>query len=76
MTKAKVTSKGQITLPKGVRTRLGLAPGDEVEFVEEGGGFRLRRHVGPSPFALYRGHLSSLRGKDPDEIVEELRGHS
>jgi len=74
MTRAKVTSKGQITLPKRVRTRLGLVPGDEVEFVEEGGEFRLRRHVGDSPFAPYRGHLSKLRGKSPDEIVEELRG--
>jgi len=74
MTKAKVTSKGRITLPKRVRTRLGLAPGDEVEFIENGGEFRLRRHVGESPFAPYRGHLSHLRGEAPDTIVEELRG--
>ncbi|HAZ27071.1 TPA: AbrB family transcriptional regulator [Candidatus Acetothermia bacterium] len=74
MTKAKVTSKGQITLPKRVRARLGLAAGDEVEFVEDGGEFRLRRHVGDSPFAPYRGHLSHLRGKSPDKVVEDLRG--
>jgi len=69
-----MTSKGQITLPKRVRMRLGLTTGDEVEFVEDGGEFRLRRHVGDSPFGPYRGHLSHLRGKSPDEIVEELRG--
>ncbi|MBC7080615.1 MAG: AbrB/MazE/SpoVT family DNA-binding domain-containing protein [Methanothrix sp.] len=74
MTKAKLTSKGQITLPKRVRVRLGLAMGDVVEFVEDGGEFRLRRHVGESPFAPYRGHLSRLRGESPDAIVEELRG--
>jgi len=34
---AKITSKGQITLPKEVRERHGLKPGDRVEFVEEGG---------------------------------------
>ena len=63
MTRAKVTSKGQITLPKRVRVRLGLAAGDEVEFVEDGGEFRLRRHVGESPVAPYRGHLSHLLGE-------------
>jgi antitoxin PrlF len=35
--KATVTSKGQITLPKEVRTRFGLKTGDSVEFVEDGG---------------------------------------
>jgi len=33
---AKLTSKGQITVPKAVRDTLGLAPGDQVLFrVEE-----------------------------------------
>ena len=31
---AKLTSKGQLTIPKRVRERLGLRKGDEVEFVE------------------------------------------
>lgn len=74
MTKAKMTSKGQITLPKRVRIRLGLEPGDVVEFVEDEGGVRLRRHVGESPFTPYRGRLAHLQGKSPDEIVEDLRG--
>jgi len=34
---AKITTKGQITLPKDVRERHGLKPGDRVEFVEEDG---------------------------------------
>jgi AbrB family looped-hinge helix DNA binding protein len=38
-----LTSKGQITLPKRVRERLGLRPGDRVDFeIEDGGGVRLR----------------------------------
>ena len=33
---AKVTSKGQITIPKAVRDKLGIAEGDEIVFrVEE-----------------------------------------
>ncbi len=33
--RATLTSKGQITLPKEVRNRHGLRPGDTVEFIEE-----------------------------------------
>jgi antitoxin PrlF len=36
MVKAKVTSKGQITVPKVVRERLGLRPGDALEFHLQG----------------------------------------
>ena len=36
--RAKVTSKGQITLPKQVRDELGLAPGDSVSFEDKDDG--------------------------------------
>jgi AbrB family looped-hinge helix DNA binding protein len=32
MTKAKITSKGQITIPKQIRDLLGVHPGDQVVF--------------------------------------------
>ena len=35
--RATITSKGQITLPKEVRVRHGLQPGDTVEFIEDDG---------------------------------------
>lgn len=76
MPKAKVTSKGQITIPKEIRAKLGLEPGEAVEFVEEKGEYRIRRHVGPSPFAQYRGYLARLQGKDPNRILDELRGEA
>jgi AbrB family looped-hinge helix DNA binding protein len=75
MATAKVTSKGQITVPKGVRAKLGLAPGDELEFVEEEGRFVIRKRVRRSPFDRYLGYLARKRGQDPDDIVRELRGH-
>lgn len=34
---AKVTSKGQITIPVEIRKKLGLKEGDKVLFLEEGG---------------------------------------
>jgi AbrB family looped-hinge helix DNA binding protein len=75
MTVAKVTSKGQITVPKHVRTKLGLATGDELEFVEEDGCFVIRKRLQHSPFDCYVGYLKKLRGKEPDALVKELRGH-
>ncbi len=32
----RVTSKGQVTIPKHVREKLGIEPGDEIGFREEG----------------------------------------
>jgi AbrB family looped-hinge helix DNA binding protein len=72
--KTKVTSKGQVTIPKDVRERLGLRPGDEIEFVDDRGGFRVQKRVPASPFRKYRGHLKHLAGRDPDALVDEMRG--
>jgi len=33
MTVATITSKGQVTIPKGVRSILGLKAGDRIDFV-------------------------------------------
>ena len=72
---AKITSKGQLTIPKSVRERLGVGPGDELEFVEEAGQFLVRKLVRESPVHAYRGYLKHLEGQDPDELVRDMRGH-
>jgi AbrB family looped-hinge helix DNA binding protein len=38
MSEAKMTSKGQITVPKDVRLKLGLKPGDRIRFLLEADG--------------------------------------
>ena len=38
MVTAVITSKGQVTIPKLVRERLGVDAGDRIEFVETGDG--------------------------------------
>jgi len=63
-----------VTIPKDVRERLGLRPGDEIEFVDDRQGFRVQKRVAESPFRKYRGHLKHLAGRDPDELVESARG--
>jgi antitoxin PrlF len=55
----RITSKGQVTIPKSLRDELGFLPGTEVEFFEDGNEIRIRKVAG--------GHN---RGK---EIVEHLR---
>jgi antitoxin PrlF len=74
MATSRVTSKGQITLPLEVRKRLGIGPGDEVEFLEENGRYLLKKRVKDSPFDQYMGFLQNQKGSDPDQIVRELRG--
>jgi len=39
MASATLTSKGQVTLPKSVRERLGVETGDRLEFIESEEGF-------------------------------------
>jgi antitoxin PrlF len=39
MASATLTSKGQVTLPKSVRERLGVETGDRLEFIESEQGF-------------------------------------
>ena len=34
---AKVTSKGQVTIPVGIRKKLGIKNGDKVLFIEDAG---------------------------------------
>ncbi len=43
---SKVTSKGQVTIPKAIRDSFGLLPGTEVEFVSDDVGVRVRRARG------------------------------
>jgi AbrB family looped-hinge helix DNA binding protein len=40
---AKLTSKGQTTIPEPIRKRLRLAPGDRIAFAVEGDRVTLRR---------------------------------
>ncbi len=37
----RVTSKGQVTIPRNIREALGISPETEIDFVEENGKFYL-----------------------------------
>ena len=72
---AKVTSKGQVTVPKMVRDRLGVHPGEEVGFEEREGVIVIIKVVTKSPFDKWVGRLSKFGGQRSDDLVKELRGH-
>ena len=72
---AKVTSKGQVTLPKRVRDRLGVHPGENVGFEEKEGLLVIRKVVIKSPFDKWVGRLKHLEGQRSDDLVREARGH-
>jgi len=50
MITAKVTSKGQITLPKKIRKRLGVHPGEDVGFEERDDQLVIVKVITKSPF--------------------------
>jgi len=53
--KAKITSKGQITVPREIRRILGVRPGDHLLFEQEGSEVRVRPERSESPFEKFRG---------------------
>ena len=75
MITAKVTSKGQVTIPKEVRERLGVHPGEAVGFEEKEGLQVICKVVIKSPFDKWVGKLKHLEGKRSDDLVREVRGH-
>jgi antitoxin PrlF len=52
---ARITSKGQITVPHEIRRALGVRPGDKLLFEQDGAGVRVRPVRTRSPFEKYRG---------------------
>ncbi len=75
MPKATITSKGQLTLPKEIRSRLGVDAGDQVEFRIEADGSITVLSAKGSARRLY-GLLQSSHGavvstEDMDRAISE-----
>jgi AbrB family looped-hinge helix DNA binding protein len=63
--KAKVSEKGQVTIPKRLRDSLGIEPGDVLDFDEESGRLVAVKQVPPDAFERLRG---ILRVEGTDEV--------
>jgi antitoxin PrlF len=74
---AKVTSKGQITIPLEIRRRLGVREGDRVVFDTEGDAVTVRAARKENPFEKWRGIGFPGLGKGRAGLLKymrELRG--
>lgn len=73
--RATLSSKGQVTIPREIRQRLGLKQGDGIDFVVEDGVTFLRpAREGDNPFKAYAGALGAF--EDVAEVnawVRDLR---
>ena len=56
---SKITSKGQTTLPKAIRDKLGVHPGDTLIYEVEGNAVRVRK-AQPFDLAWHRAILPTL----------------
>jgi antitoxin PrlF len=75
---AKVTSKGQLTIPVEVRRALGVKTGDNLRIEVDNGGFRAVRDVQENVFEKWRG--AGIQGIPPGlagvkAYMQELRGY-
>ena len=70
--KSVVSEKGQVTIPKRLRDRLGIGPGVVLEFREEAGTLVASKVSGEDAVASVYGILDA--GRPVDELVDELRG--
>lgn len=70
--KSTVGERGQVTIPKPLRDRLGIRPGETLEFEAEDGVLIVRKVAGRDPIDELYGSLPL--GRPTDEIVAEMRG--
>jgi antitoxin PrlF len=76
--RAKITSKGQITIPVEIRRALGVKAGDKLRFEPHRGGIRLVRDIDENVFEKWRG--IGIEGIAPGRdgikaYMRELRGY-
>lgn len=70
MSASTLTSKGQVTIPKEVRERLGLKEGDRLVFRFDEQGNLLVRPEARSPLGRLPGLLHHLAGERPVTVEE------
>lgn len=71
--KAIVAERGQVTIPKALRDKLGIRPGTELEFAAKDGTL-IARKAETDPVSRVFGCLG--RGIDTDKFIRSVRGDS
>jgi antitoxin PrlF len=70
--KSKVAERGQVTIPKALRVRLGIQQGTVLEFSEERGRLVAAKVDTADPVVEIYGSVG--RGRRTEQIMKELRG--
>ncbi len=70
--KATIAERGQVTIPKALRKKLGMQPGMVLDFHDENGRLVAVKAVAADPIAQMYGMLKL--GKRTGALMRELRG--
>jgi len=70
--KTTVSEKGQVTIPKPLRDRLGIRPGHVLDFREEQGRLVATKATPEDPVESVYGILKL--GRPTDDVITSLRG--
>ncbi len=70
--KATVSEKGQVTIPKSIRNKLGIRPGVVLEFEAEGGRLVARKTSTIDPLGEVYGTLQM--DESVDDFIDRIRG--
>lgn len=72
----RITSKGQITIPRDIRDKFGFLPGTEVEIIAEGNKALIVKSTHENMFSKWLGRGKARDKEDIDLMVHRLRGRS
>jgi AbrB family looped-hinge helix DNA binding protein len=72
-TRAKITSKGQITIPLKVRQALGVKEGDKLIFEQHGAEMVVRPDKQKNRFAKYMGIGNPGMGEGREAVIRAIR---
>jgi AbrB family looped-hinge helix DNA binding protein len=73
---ARVTSKGQITIPRDIRVKLDLKKGDKILFFEENGKYFLQNSASMALKTfqnIMKGEAEKVGFYDPDDVVKYIK---
>ena len=76
MEMAKVTSKGQITIPHDIRKKMALKTGDKIIFLEENGKVYFQNSASVALKIIQnemKGEAIKARFNDPDDVTQYIK---